>query len=249
MLDDLKTFDPIAHSSRRNDPHARIAYEVLLNSFCPTSGHGGFLNARPILASIGTGEFGSFVLAWTDLPDPAAKTPATTPSRMLAEIKEGAGLTWEQVARILGVDRRSVHLWLRGQGMSADREERLHTVAHVIREIDAGTPSETRGRLLDKSAGTSVFDLLLGAMTRKHGPWLNDISFREHVRRISPRDRQRGEPRGLSTFWKRGDECHPRSRVGASSHRVQLVAPHATPRNGKHVSAWERTSRTSSTSG
>jgi transcriptional regulator with XRE-family HTH domain len=88
--------------------------------------------------------------------------PATeAPRDVLLEIKSASGLTWEQLARIMGVSRRAVHMWLRANPMTADKEERVHDVRQVVLELAGRSQLETRSRLLDKHDGKSVFDLLV----------------------------------------------------------------------------------------
>lgn len=88
-----------------------------------------------------------------------------TAPEILDEIKSLSGLTWDQIGRAMGVNRRSVHFWLNGRPLSADKEERLHTVAQVIRTLTADSQLKTRTRLLDKSGGRSVFDHLVAGTT------------------------------------------------------------------------------------
>jgi transcriptional regulator with XRE-family HTH domain len=80
---------------------------------------------------------------------------------VLDELKDMTGLTWDQLARVMGVSRRSIHLWLNGRPLSAEKEERLHEIAHVVRTLAGKSQIETRTRMLDKSGGQSVFDQLI----------------------------------------------------------------------------------------
>lgn len=104
----------------------------------------------PLLADV------SVTSVWVWQPALAQSAPD-----LLDEIKNESGLTWDQIGRIMGVSRRSVHLWLNGRPPSADKEERLHAVVHVLRTVTTRSQAETRSRLLDKTGGTSVFELLV----------------------------------------------------------------------------------------
>lgn len=80
---------------------------------------------------------------------------------LLPDIRRRTGLTWDQLARIFGVRRRSLHLWVKGSRMSADNAERLEQVAAVARFLDVGDPDRTRSALLrPRAGGESIFDLL-----------------------------------------------------------------------------------------
>jgi hypothetical protein len=88
--------------------------------------------------------------------------PATQTAReVLNEIKGASGLTWDQVARIMGVSRRSVHMWLNAKPMASENEERVHRVRQIIGQLGRRSQLETRSRLLDTSDGDSVFRLLV----------------------------------------------------------------------------------------
>ena len=77
------------------------------------------------------------------------------------EVRRRSGLTWEQLASIFKVDRRSVHLWASGRPMSALNAERLNRVLAVVRRADRGTASVTRAWLLTPDRfGQLPLDLL-----------------------------------------------------------------------------------------
>ncbi len=79
----------------------------------------------------------------------------------VGEIRRRSSLTWEQLARVFGVGRRSVHFWARGARPSAENAERIGRVLRIVRELDTGNPDRTRAALLDASShGHSIFELL-----------------------------------------------------------------------------------------
>jgi hypothetical protein len=86
---------------------------------------------------------------------------AETPPEILMQIKDRSGLTWDQIARAMGVNRRSVHFWLNGRDLSAEKEERLHAFASIVRTLAGDSQRQTRSRLLDRTGGESVFDLVI----------------------------------------------------------------------------------------
>lgn len=77
------------------------------------------------------------------------------------EVRRISGLTWEQLASLFAVDRRSVHLWASGRPMSAANAERLNRILAVLRRADRGTPSATKAWLhAPTSHGLLPLDLL-----------------------------------------------------------------------------------------
>lgn len=89
------------------------------------------------------------------------ETTSKTAAEMLDEAKDLSGLTWDQLARIMGVSRRSLHFWINGRALSAEHEERLHRITQIVEMLAGRSQLEVRSRLLDKSEGMSVFDLLV----------------------------------------------------------------------------------------
>jgi transcriptional regulator with XRE-family HTH domain len=78
--------------------------------------------------------------------------------RTLTTFKERSGLTWDQVARTMGVSTRAVLHWQAGKPMSPHHEERLAALSAELDKLDTGHPSATRAILmrLDDS-GTAPF--------------------------------------------------------------------------------------------
>lgn len=81
-------------------------------------------------------------------------------SAALAEVRRLSGLTWDQLARVFGVARRSVHFWASGKPMSSNHVEKLHRVLSVLRKVDRGDTLENRSVLLMANEGTIILDLL-----------------------------------------------------------------------------------------
>lgn len=84
---------------------------------------------------------------------------ASTPARDLQMFHEDSGLTWDQVARMFGVSRRSVHLWAAGGRMSAQNQETLTRLSLLLPTLPGSTPEARRHELLRGSAGeASIVD-------------------------------------------------------------------------------------------
>ena len=108
---------------------------------------------------------------------PAAEVLATSAS-LLERIHEGSGLTWEQIAKIFNVSRRSVHLWLSGGRMSAANEERLIALERFVFSIQADPATRRHQILASTDAGPSFFD----SMRRDQASGADDIN-----RNVEPR--------------------------------------------------------------
>ena len=88
------------------------------------------------------------------------KTEPETTRKAVSELRRISGLTWEQLAGLLGVSRRSVHFWASGKPLNATNHQRLMRVLDVVRAADRGTARSTRAALLAAREGTTAFELL-----------------------------------------------------------------------------------------
>ena len=80
----------------------------------------------------------------------------------IAELRRLSGFTWDQLARIFNVSRRSLHFWASGKAMAATNEEHLQRLLSVVRKIDRGSAGANRAALLSaREDGSLPFDLLV----------------------------------------------------------------------------------------
>jgi transcriptional regulator with XRE-family HTH domain len=87
---------------------------------------------------------------------------ARSTSSAILELRRLSGLTWEQLARLFGVDRRSLHFWANGKPLTPAHEERLQRLLATVRRFDRGRARENRALLLEARAdGLIPFDLLV----------------------------------------------------------------------------------------
>lgn len=73
------------------------------------------------------------------------------------ELKKLSGLTWEQLAKLFNVTRRTLHFWASGQPLNRFNEQNLHRALKTIRYINRGSASINRRILTDQA----TFDLLV----------------------------------------------------------------------------------------
>jgi DNA-binding transcriptional regulator YiaG len=79
---------------------------------------------------------------------PSGLDPPPTTSALVLELRRLSGLTWDQLASVFGVDRRSVHFWAAGRPMNAANAEKLAAVLSLVRRMAVGDPRATRTLLL-----------------------------------------------------------------------------------------------------
>lgn len=84
--------------------------------------------------------------------------PRSDTAELVKELKELSGLTIDQIGRIFGVSRRSVHNWMRGRRMSPPNEERLAELLAQVRDLPSDTPEGRRRILLSSKNGRSLLN-------------------------------------------------------------------------------------------
>jgi DNA-binding XRE family transcriptional regulator len=94
------------------------------------------------------------VRAISDSNAPAdASVELRSSQALIEEVYSLSGLTWDQIARTLGVSKRSVLLWAKGAKVSGRNLELLGEFAQLISALPARTPNERRVRLLTSENG------------------------------------------------------------------------------------------------
>jgi len=88
--------------------------------------------------------------------------------RLRDEIARRTRLTREQIARALGVNRRSLTAWVKGDSTpDAEKLRRLQLLADVVRDIDASKPGSATEVLLSRTEGKDLLDhIASGHLTR-----------------------------------------------------------------------------------
>jgi transcriptional regulator with XRE-family HTH domain len=137
--------------------------------------------------------FSGTTSGWLQEDEPPASQKA------LFELRQRTDLTWAQLARALGVQRRSLHFWAKGERLSAPNFERLMRVAGIVRSMDKGSPAETTAFLMSPAEeGPSPFDLLcegqdaaVAAMARSDAPDTSSATRRHRPPQLSREQRAR----------------------------------------------------------
>ena len=77
------------------------------------------------------------------------------------EIRRLSGLTWDELATVFSVSRRSLHHWANGKPISAANEDRVRRVLATLQRIDRGEMQKNRALLMAPCPdGGLVIDLL-----------------------------------------------------------------------------------------
>jgi DNA-binding transcriptional regulator YiaG len=85
-----------------------------------------------------------------------------TSSAAILELRRVSGLTWDQLARLFGITRRSLHFWATGKPLTPAHQERLHRLLATIRRLDRGSAHANRTLLLSAhDDGGIPLDLLM----------------------------------------------------------------------------------------
>lgn len=104
---------------------------------------------------------GAWNLVWRQTSGGTTVGPTDHGINAIAELRRLSGLTWEQLARLFGVSRRSLHFWASGKPLTPANEERLNRMLATVRRIDRGSAAANRTLLLTAdSDGHITFDLL-----------------------------------------------------------------------------------------
>jgi len=78
------------------------------------------------------------------------------------ELRKLSGLTWDQLAKLFNLTRRSLHFWASGKPLSAHSEQALWRMLGTIQFINRGSASQNRQALFQPiQDGTIPFDLLV----------------------------------------------------------------------------------------
>ena len=92
--------------------------------------------------------------------------------RLRDDVARRTRLTREQIARAIGVDRRSLSAWVRGVATPGiDKLERLQLLADVVRDIDATESGRATEVLLSRSGGQDLLDHIAAGHLSRAQDW------------------------------------------------------------------------------
>jgi hypothetical protein len=119
-----------------------------------------WINSADRITSIDTPQRALGVRA-LDVSTPSATIHCQN-SEALFELRLLTEFTWDQIARLFSVSRRTVHLWAGDAPMSRENEEHLHRMLGILRRSNRGSTDDNRAALLssDPSLSRCAFDCL-----------------------------------------------------------------------------------------
>jgi transcriptional regulator with XRE-family HTH domain len=170
-------------------------------------------------------EFDSLLLLCPGTSSGRRRVSDPPPSQsVLNELRSRTQLTWAQLARALGVQRRSLHFWARGERPSATNLERLLRLAGIVRAIDRGNAADTTRALLEPHRdGLSAFALLCEG---RDDEVLELLSVRPSPTVESSRGRRRRPPQLTPEERARRQGLSPVERLDAvHDTRVPNIGP------------------------
>ena len=92
------------------------------------------------------------------LPLSAVNQRPKSDSELVISLHDRSGLTWEQLAKTIGVSRRSLHMWAAGSTVTRAHRVAMERLDRLIARINMA-PNETRAKLLEQRLeGGSLLD-------------------------------------------------------------------------------------------
>lgn len=84
-------------------------------------------------------------------------------NELLYEVKRLSGLSWELIAQLVGVSRRSVHNWASGENINLEHNQRLGRILTTMRFIDNGDTERNTALLMSPANNSSTYFELMKA--------------------------------------------------------------------------------------
>lgn len=161
--------------------------------------------------------------------------------RFRDEISRRTRLTRQQIARAIGVDRRSLTAWANGSSVPGpDRLERLRFLAALVREIDALEPGRATEVVLARRRGGDLLDLVADGRFAQAHNW-QSMEPAEPSVRVAPRHPAPRKPpvhaAALAAFQSGQLSVPPRARTIREAvdyeqdlERAEALFPDEAPR-------------------
>lgn len=114
-------------------------------------------------ASIPTGSHFRYHVEATAIPESIA---ISSVERSLAirecvlEIRRLSGLTWDELAKVFGVSRRSIHNWALGDRLTDENADKVRRVLANVRMVYDSSPARTAGILRGMYGDRPFFEVL-----------------------------------------------------------------------------------------
>lgn len=198
-----------------------------------SSGARAALLAGPLPSiAFGTTSGAPGVVQWAEQFELITTTPAVGPSAPVLGVTDEVrtlrdqicshGLTRQDVARAIGVDRRSLSAWVSGEMRPGpERLGALHLLARLVRLIASEQPGRVRDIMVARRGGTAVIDRVANEGARVLETW-------------------RAAARPEATVTLRSASARPHEPIWAAASRAAAEGRLRPP-------TWERTVRPAAT--
>lgn len=115
------------------------------------------------------------------LHDSAPSFVSAPLAQRIVELRALTGLTTDQVGRLFGVSRRSVHNWINGNAMAPQHEELAAKILSIVYGLPGASPADRRAALLDSSHGKSIFHQLVASRGEDEPLQVLGVSARNRI--------------------------------------------------------------------
>ena len=95
-------------------------------------------------------EAAAYLVAENLTTDGSSLFPSSTtagPPAWLTAIHEKSGLSYTEIARLIGVERRSVYFWLEGRSITAEHRDHISEMHGLVQRVDTGSPTRVADAL------------------------------------------------------------------------------------------------------
>lgn len=171
--------------------------------------------------AFGTSSGITYEVHWADQFELITTTPSLQPDlpvtladeiRRLRDDVCSHGLTRQDVARAIGVDRRSLSAWISGEMRPGlERLRVLQTLARLVAAVASERPSQVRDVLLARRTGTALIDRLVTDGARVLDTWRAGVRPEATVT-MRPADARSPEP-----IWAAAARAATESRLSRPS--------------------------------
>lgn len=136
--------------SRKSSNRFGSPFEVVFGS---ASGYGS-VHRWPL--SVGCADVSTYRASVETVP--AVRREPLSDAELVSCLHERSGLTWEQLAKLLGVSRRSVHMWAAGSSVTSVHRAVMERLGKLLDDLDL-PPDRARNRLFERGVdGTTLYD-------------------------------------------------------------------------------------------
>jgi len=88
-------------------------------------------------------------------------------AKSVRSLHKRSGLTWDELAQVFGVSRRTLYNWSTGGKVSASHAQAISSVIRAVYQVDTGSPELTRSKLLAPAEdGTTLYGRLVQQISR-----------------------------------------------------------------------------------